>query len=557
MSASSKKKIRKEQNAAQLSERQRKERAEAKKLKIYSIAFTVLIVAILITAITVITYKAIENSGIVNKLTTSLTVGDHKINAVEMNYYYMDVVNGTYNEWAEMYGESLPTMLSLMGLDLTQPLDQQEYDADGTTWADYFMDAAIENATNDYVLSDAAKAAGFALPEEEELNITSQIGTIEMQAMLSGYDDMDMYVAAYYGNGSTFDSYLTYVRRSSLATAYYNHYNEELSFTDEQISQYGTEHDSELSSYSFAEYTLTCSSFLTEGTTDEEGNTTYTDEQNEAAKAAAKAAADELAKNTTLEELDAAIAALEINKDKEEAVASTKATNILYSGLPANYQEWLSDSARTAGQITVIENTSTSTDADGNETSTVTGYTVLCFVERNDNREKMDSVRHLLVTPEVVTDEVTGEEEATEETKQVAKETAEMHLNSWKTDDGTEEGFIELVKESSEDTGSVENGGLFENLHRDANYEPAFLAWAIDPARVKGETGIVETSYGYHVMYYVGEGEQTYRDHMITEALRTTALEEWHTGLKDSVTVKRGNLSRIDTSSVLFAATGA
>lgn len=556
MSASSKKKIRKEQETAKLTERQRKEQKEAKKLKIYSIVFTVVIVAVLVTAITVMSIKAVENAGIVNKLTTALTIGEHKINTVEMNYYYTDAITQTYSQWETAYGDSLPTMLSLMGLDLTQPLDEQEYYDEGKTWADYFMDQAVENAYSDYTLSDAAETAQFTIPDDAALSLQSTIGTIEMQSMLSGYQKVDQYITAYYGNGASYDTYVEYLNRSTLANAYYNYYADSLSYTADQIDAHATEHPSEYSSFTYAEYKLPYTSFLGEGTEDADGNVTYTDEENAAAKEAAKAAAESLAKTTTLEELDAAIAALDINKGKE-SVGSTKRTDVLYSALSETYQTWLTAEDRKVGDIGVLEDSSTSTDADGNETTTLNGYIVLQFTAVNDNKETMSNVRHLLVAPEVESDEVTGEEIITDEAWEAAKQSAEMHLKEWKDTDGTEEGFIELVKESSEDTGSVENGGLYENINRDSSYEEAFLEWAIDPARTKGETGIVQSSYGYHIMYYVGNTEMTYHDFLITEELRAADLENWYKALKEAVTLERTNLSRVNTSNVLYSVTGA
>ena len=32
---------------------------------------------------------------------------------------------------------------------------------------------------------------------------------------------------------------------------------------------------------------------------------------------------------------------------------------------------------------------------------------------------------------------------------------------------------------------------------------PAFNDWCFDEARKEGDTGLVKTNYGYHVMYYV------------------------------------------------------
>ena len=51
MSASNKKKLRKEQNAAVLTEKQRTQQKEAKKLKAYSTVFLIVMLAVVITAV--------------------------------------------------------------------------------------------------------------------------------------------------------------------------------------------------------------------------------------------------------------------------------------------------------------------------------------------------------------------------------------------------------------------------------------------------------------------------------------------------------------------------
>ena len=113
MSASSKKKIRKEQNAAALTEKQLKEKVEAKKLKITSVVFAVLMILILTFSLTMLIIKGVQGSGIIEKNTTAVTIGDHKINNLVMSYYYTDTINNTYNEWTNTYGESTNMYLSL------------------------------------------------------------------------------------------------------------------------------------------------------------------------------------------------------------------------------------------------------------------------------------------------------------------------------------------------------------------------------------------------------------------------------------------------------------
>ena len=155
MSASAKKKLRKEENAAQLTEKQLAEQKEAKKLKLYTTIFVVAIVVVLVAGLIIAGFNFVKNSGIKEKNTVAAVIGDHEINAVEMSYYYTDTLDSNYKNWANTYGDSMTLYLSLMGLDLTQPLSAQTY-SDGTTWADYFVDIALSAAQRDYLMAALA-----------------------------------------------------------------------------------------------------------------------------------------------------------------------------------------------------------------------------------------------------------------------------------------------------------------------------------------------------------------------------------------------------------------
>ena len=555
MSASSKKKIRKEENAARMTERQRKAQKEAKALKIYSIVFVALIAAVILSAALTFAYKYYDQSGWQNKHTIALTVGDHEINSVEMNYYYLDTINARYNEWSNTYGDSMLTMLSLYGLDLTKPLDQQDYDGD-STWADFFLEDAIQMATDDYVLYDAAMAdENFEMTAAQEAEFTSTMGGIEMSAMMYGITDMDWFMASTYGNGATYESYYQYQRRAAVATAYYQYLQNGLTYTDADYRDYETDRYNEFSSFTYSVYELAYTSFLGEGTTDAEGKVSHTDEQIEAAKAEAKKVADQLATAKTVEAFDKAIAGLSINKDATDKAESTKYESVLYSNVTTAVQEWVTSADRVENETTVIEKTTTSYDENDNEIKTLQGYYVVFFQNCDDNKTAMSDVRHLLVAPTSEDHEETGEEIITEEAWQIAKQQAEMHLNSWKEINGTEQDFIDMVTESTDDGGSAENGGLYANINRDSSYVSEFLEWAIDPARTVGETGIVKTEYGYHVMYYVGASALTYRDYMIDTAKRAEDLAAKYQALIDAVTVVNGNTSLLNTSFTLLSAT--
>jgi hypothetical protein len=63
-----------------------------------------------------------------------------------------------------------------------------------------------------------------------------------------------------------------------------------------------------------------------------------------------------------------------------------------------------------------------------------------------------------------------------------------------------------LAKENSTDPGSADNGGLYEEVYPGQMVE-SFNDWCFDPARQPGDTDIVETDYGFHIMYFVSKSD--------------------------------------------------
>ena len=550
MSASDKKKLRKEQAAAQLTERQLKELAEAKKTKRLSIAFVVIMLAVALTAVSILGVRAVNNSGIIDKNTIAAVTGEHKLSSVQMNYYLGDVIRNQYSQWSSMYGESLSMYMMMSGLNVNQPLNEQVINQEtGETWADSFVSQALDKALSDYALYDKAMAEGFKLTEEEESSLKVNIEQMKLYAMYYGYKNPNKYLQAIYGYGSTVESYDEYARVSYIASAYYTKNRDALKYDDAAIRAEDNKDLNKYSSFSYASYYLSSSTFLTGGTKDDKGTVTYSDAEKEAALKKAEEAANSLLSAKDIIDLDTAIKALEINKDNKNA-ASTANTLVMYSDIPASMQSWIADKARENGNITVIPNESTSKDAEGKETKTVNGYYVVMFQERNENLRHLADVRHLLVQFEGGTTGSDGTKTYSDAEKAKAKAEAEKLLQEWKDGAATEESFIELVKKHSDD-GSKEEGGLFEGIHRESGFVDSFKNWSVDSARKHGDTEVILSEYGYHVMFYVGDDELTYRDYMISEDLRATDIEKWHSDILKTTTIKAENTKRLNTDIIM------
>ena len=116
---------------------------------------------------------------------------------------------------------------------------------------------------------------------------------------------------------------------------------------------------------------------------------------------------------------------------------------------------------------------------------------------------KYVDVRHILVQVEGGTADDTGAVTYSDEEWAACEAEAQAILDTYLAGDKTEDSFAALANEKSEDPGSNTNGGLYENVYMGQMVAP-FENWCFDESRAYGDYGLVQTSYGYHVMFYVG-----------------------------------------------------
>jgi len=533
MSASSKKKLRNAQESEKLTERQVSAQKEAKKLKIYTAAFIVITVILLVTALTVGVMQIIDGSGIRQKNSVAMTVGDTEINAVEMTYFYVDAVQNFCNSNSDFL---------MYLLDTTAPLDQQIYSQeDGTTWADYFLTLAQSNAEYVYTLYNAAVAEGYAMTDAEKLELENSFNTIGFYASMNGFADSEAYIKAVYGNLANEEDFRAYQEKVTLASSYRNAFADSLTYDEADLEEAQKDNYDQYSSFTFNSYYISASRFLEGGTSNADGTVTYSDEEKAASTAAAEAAVKSLCENTydSTEAFDEAIAALPVNEGMTTAKSSAN-SNVLYtsveSSLSTEMAQWLAGD-RQEGDIAYFVYESA---------GVVNGYYALYFVEKNDNNVFLPTVRHILIGSEAV---MNGVETYTEETLAAYKEEAETLLQQWKDNGGTEQSFGELASMHTKDTASASVGGLYQNIVPGQMVD-AFNDWCFDEHQV-GDTGIVETEYGYHIMYFCGVSEETYRNQMITAELTDAKLESWYEELHAKYPVVLGDSTYLPMSMII------
>ena len=114
---------------------------------------------------------------------------------------------------------------------------------------------------------------------------------------------------------------------------------------------------------------------------------------------------------------------------------------------------------------------------------------------------KLVDVRHILIAPQGGTTGEDGKTVYSEDEWAAAEKKAQDLLDRYLNGDKTEAFFAELAELYTEDPGSKQTGGLYENV-KTGDMVKEFDAWCFDDSRKTGDTGLVKTTYGYHVMFY-------------------------------------------------------
>lgn len=382
------------------------------------------------------------------RATIMLESENYQVTGTMMSVY----TNSLYQSYVSQYGE----YLSYLGLDTTKSLKEQEYTAE-QTWFDYLTSSAETSAKEYLVLAEAAKEAGVSLTDGEIENIEK------------GLEGVDL---SYYGVGVNEEDVKEALLLQGLAIKYENILKNDLTYTDEEAEAYYEENK-----YDFLRCdTLTYTFSYSDDTSDEDA---MTQKQAKLEANSLAACTDEESFKKWLEDY------LKENSDEElseedltSQVEACKST-LSYTE-DDETAEWAFGDDAAVGQTHVAQDTDAKTFK----------VTLLLSLPARSEDTTID-VRHILLTADRY-----GSDEA-------AKAKAEELLEEWKNGDATEESFAKLAGAWSEDGGSSLNGGLYSYVTEGSMVEE-FNDWCFDSSRKAGDTDIVKTDYGYHIMYYVG-----------------------------------------------------
>lgn len=438
----------------------------------------------------------------------SVTTKNYQINNAMVSFFF----NGIYKSDLANYSNYLITL----GLDTTKPLKDQAYG--NITWFDMYLEQALSQIEANVLFAELALENGVTLTDEDKARIDEYIKKFEAEAEKASTSTAAI-LEDYFGVGVTEETVRKCIEIQELSYKVYADYMDSLEFEDSEYDQYFNEHPEDFMYVSY--YSVPLSITIPEDATENEIREL---------KDGLIAAKDSLIAAKTEEEFKAAYTAYlekkyEGNDAKTDLVIKGEVEATRVSDVPVSQISSLGfdpNAEYKEGLSAVSEGTNR--------------YTVY-FVASNPARAEycLRNVRHIMLTPSQY------------ETADAAKAKAEKILDEYLAGEKTAEAFGQLANKYSADTATNTIGGLYANVDNGYFSDVSFNDWIYDSARVEGDTGIVSTTSGYHVMYYAGESEPKWKlevFYALQEKAYLEKIEEFSE--KYSFSVNEENLDKFE-----------
>lgn len=416
----------------------------------------------------------------------AVTVGKTPVSIGMYNYYYT-CISQNYISYAS-YG--------YYDLDTSVDYDEQmttNDDGEEVSWAQLFEDETMEQIQYITAYYEEAVKAGVKLTDAQKETISNNLNSLKESASAENVS-VNEYISSTYGDYCGYATLEKMLEQCYIAENYYQQKNSSLTVTDEEVEAYFEENKADYENVKFA--------YLQVGI--EEG-------ENEKVLAKCNKYAQEIKSVDDMKKLIPTACKSIIDTyvaqgyaENAEACAEMLAANIEVSitaseeGFLDEAIDWLFDEKTPVGACKAFE------DAENNVV-----YVLYKTTEPMPTEDEVYSVRQILLMPEGVdASTATSGTEYTEEQLASAKKKADDVLAEYNKGEKTEDAFAKLAEKYSEDIESTSNGssgmygGLYEGVAQ-GTMVPNFENWSMDASRKYGDVDIVDSNYGYHIMFFV------------------------------------------------------
>ena len=444
---------------------------------------------------------------------------------VSVKSEHFDVTNGmlSYYLYSSYYSALNQNYYSyaINGLDISKSLKNQNYSSSSDsssssqTWFDYFLSNAVNEVSSYLIFAERAYENGVAYEADVESSVEKHKKSAEDMGV--GFDE---YLEFYFGEGFTEKDLRDALVFQTYATDQYDKELAAFTYDDSKIEE---KYNEDPTPYQYADYrSYKISADYPSDESDTEGRTAAEDEAKAYADAIAEAGSEDEFIANVLNYLTSINDTLEDPLTEEEMANKAKNTLTERSSytVDTDLGKWLFTEGRKAGDTAVIP------DSNG-------GFTA-CYVVKPIYRLEYNTktVRHILIKTDADTEDETDD----------AKAKADEVYDLWNKSGKTEDDFIKLADEYNEDSKS-----LYENIFL-GEMVSAFESWCFDESRKPGDCEIVETEYGYHIIYFVSDGEVAWKAKVISD-LKTadfqTLMTDYQTVYQDTISYDRDNLYKL------------
>ncbi len=463
------------------------------------------VVAVVIAA--VIALIACSSSGVFERMKKIETVSGETYSAVEYEYYYRymhEYIYSSAQQYDSYYGAGAG--LQYIGYDCSKLPEDQKYtgtdykleDGSTPTWQQYFEYAAMSRMQQYAIMVDLANAdkdfeIDPATLEEAKAQIEDMKAQLKEQAEAQGGTAISFSkFLRRYGKGMNMKTFEKIVETQTIASEYSSY------LLETKAEAYAADtakiegiYNKDVSAYDCVDYRLFTIAPETV-THDKDATTEEKNAANNQAKEAAKKKAEEMLAKIKNDESFISLAEKYATEDQKKALDYSKSESTLRTyaskstnpdGLNEEVTKWLFSRENKVGDKKIFD---------------VNGTQVIIYIVKpayRDDATHPADVRHILV-------QFAEDAKDVEADKKAKKAEAEKLLEQIKSAADPLKKFLELCGTESDDDGSVANGGLYEFVTRGQMVKP-FEDWTLSPDRKAGDIDIVETDYGYHIMYFV------------------------------------------------------
>lgn len=436
-----------------------------------------------------------------NPASVVATVDGQKISIGMYDYYYASIVS--YYEQYASYG--------YYSLDTTKDYSKQyttDDDGNKISWQKFFETEALKEVEQITTYYSKAFEEGVTLTSAQKKTIDKQISTLKDSASQNDVS-LDQYIKANFGTYCSEDTIRIMLEQYYLSANYKGKFKSEAKVTDNDVDKYYNDHKND---YKKIEFYYIASPY--DATDDNSKNESIKTAEKIMAKMKDKKSVIALVPEVYSSYIDSQVkssmeqdSTLTEKKAREEAVKSYESNVVTtVSGSDSPFDDkmntWLfSDDTKVGSKKYYIDE------------SAGYIYIVLKTSKASVEEDETYTVRHILVAPESGSNSSSNTSEKTEYTDEqwaAAKKKADSILAKFNKTDKSEYEFAKLAEQYSTDSASTSSGsndsfgGLYESVTL-GQMVPDFEKWSIDDSRKYGDTGIVKSDYGYHIMFFIND----------------------------------------------------